>query len=139
MTTLEDINKQEKEIKNLEDNLLRLQDNIRQSREFYRQLVEKYYDAEPPFPGNRPDSEFADDVRKFQEIIKYSLRAGDDRLFKQWLIQPLRDGNLSILARRNKIKDYVFAIDRLISTHVSATELDYLKQIKEALLPYNRE
>ena len=136
MITLENIKAQEQQIKNLENSLRELQGNINQSRKIYSQLVEAYYNSAPPFPRNRPDSlsNFSDDISQFQQIIAHSLRSGNDGLLKKWLIQPIRDRKLSILARRNKIKDYVVAIDNLMVKPASDTERACLKQIKEAFL-----
>ncbi|BAZ53002.1 hypothetical protein NIES4103_56670 [Nostoc sp. NIES-4103] len=132
---LQKINNQEREINEQQNNLDQLQNKIHQLREAYIKLVSEYYKSQPPFPRNRPDSEleFSNDILKFQDIIRHCIISGNDKLLQDLLIQPLQKGNLSILAKRNKISDYKLAIDRLKETSVSDKEIPYLMQIKEAL------
>ncbi|HEY9802099.1 MAG TPA: hypothetical protein V6D25_17185 [Leptolyngbyaceae cyanobacterium] len=128
-----DINKQLQQITNQEENLTQLQVKINQLRETYMELVDEYYVAEPPFPRNRPHSDFGDDIKKIQEIIMHCIISGNDKLLEKWLLRPLRKKDFDILAISKKISDYNLAIERLINKAVSDKEKKYLSQIKEVL------
>jgi len=121
--------------------LKKLQEDISRSRSRYRDLVDEYYTLEEPFLRDRPsnDVELENDIDKFQEIIEHCLMAGNAYLLEKWLLKPLQDGDLSILARQNNIEEYVAAIESLISESTYETRKFYLTQIKVKLLDIREE
>jgi ATP-dependent Lon protease len=134
-TSYENIKKKKEEINNQEKSLKKLQNDIQKLRKTYMNLVHSYYVQSPPFPENRLDCDsfFEDDLNNLCDLIEHCVISDNDQLLQYWLIKPLQEKKISILARQNKIADYKTAIEDLIKNAVSEKQANYYRQIKKAL------
>ncbi|MFS0513153.1 hypothetical protein ACEYW6_00200 [Nostoc sp. UIC 10607] len=126
---------QNKDLNKTIQDFTQLATKIQQMRQQYKNLVHQYYNSNNPFIAGRKnsDEEVKKDITNMDTIVIYSIIAGDLDIIKTWVIEPINNGKVSMLADYKNLKRYISLLNSLKTNNPTDIQNYYFELIEKAL------
>lgn len=118
----------------LSNSVKTLAETVMDKRREFGVLVHELYSQDPPFKYGleRSRESYNYEIKKFIEVVSYTLLSGDESVLDNYCITPIMD-DFHILSAHDKPHLYINAVNELYEEAVDASEKLYFEKLLNTL------